>query len=228
MELLTDSARIQGQYRKRSNRADRYPQTRLMKTTPSRFGKTPGQCPSLTVVITGLIGFVLAVYLTMVQNQNSANTRSQVWNSAMPVVEAGIEDALAHLNTARTTQSVSATAGPFRARPIPSRDRGRATYSARISNFAAGTNTSRSSRALDMLYAPTLMLQPPMTPCWLGQAKHVPSIFTSARGVRVQTRQDMIFTKGMVAKDTIDLNGNNITANSFRLDGPQLQHERQV
>src|SRR5262245_16708930 len=35
------------------------------------------------------------------------------------------------------------------------------------------------------------------------------------RGVRVQTRQDYIFSKGMVAKDNIDLNGNNIQTDSF-------------
>jgi hypothetical protein len=35
------------------------------------------------------------------------------------------------------------------------------------------------------------------------------------RGVRVQTHADYIFAKGMVAKDSIDMNGNNVTTDSF-------------
>ena len=45
------------------------------------------------------IGIVLASYLTMVQQQNASVFRSQTWNSGMSVTEAGIEDALAQLNS---------------------------------------------------------------------------------------------------------------------------------
>src|SRR5262245_49199059 len=113
-----------------------------MKTTPSRFGKTQGNALMLTIVITGLIGFVLAAYLTMVQNQNSGNTRSQVWNSAMPVVEAGIEDALAHLNRHGTTNLACDGWTLSGSTYTVTRSVGDGTYSANISNFAAGTNSS--------------------------------------------------------------------------------------
>jgi len=65
----------------------------------------------LTIVVTGLIGFLLAAYLTLVQSQNGANVRSQAWNSAMPLVEAGIEDALQHLNKNGTGSGSLATDG---------------------------------------------------------------------------------------------------------------------
>jgi hypothetical protein len=185
-----------------------------MKTTPSYPGNQ-GNALLLTIVVTGLIGFVLAVYLTMVQNQNSANTRSQVWNSAMPVVEAGIEDALAHLNRHGATNLAcdgwNLSGGVYSV----TRTVGDGTYSAQISNFAAGTNSAPIVVSYGYVVAPTLMASASHDALLAAGGGATPSTFYIGRGVRVQTRQDMIFTKGMVAKDSIDLNGNNITADSF-------------
>lgn len=49
-----------------------------------------------TIVITAIIGLALAAYLTLTTNQNQLIVRSQVWNSALPVAEAGLEEALTH------------------------------------------------------------------------------------------------------------------------------------
>lgn len=57
-----------------------------------------GSALLVTLTATVILGTALASYLKLVQYQNSAVVRSQVWNSAMPLCEAGIEDALAHLN----------------------------------------------------------------------------------------------------------------------------------
>ena len=70
-----------------------------MKTLFAPQRSQRGNTLLVTVVVTGVIGFVLVAYLTLVQYQNTANMRSQGWNAAMPVVEAGIEEALAHLNS---------------------------------------------------------------------------------------------------------------------------------
>src|SRR4051812_21587351 len=52
-----------------------------------------------TVVISAvLIGIVLATYLKLVSSQNQNTMRSQAWNRSVAVIEAGIEEALAHLN----------------------------------------------------------------------------------------------------------------------------------
>jgi hypothetical protein len=53
----------------------------------------------VTVVISAVIGLALASYLSLIQAQNLSVTRSQNWNSAIPVCEAGIEEAMAHLNS---------------------------------------------------------------------------------------------------------------------------------
>jgi len=52
----------------------------------------------LTLLTALVIGITLASYLTMVSSQNVATMRSLAWNSAIPVVEAGVEAALTHLH----------------------------------------------------------------------------------------------------------------------------------
>jgi hypothetical protein len=45
-----------------------------------------------------ILGGALASYLTLVRVQNNSVLHSQSWNSAIPISEAGIEEALAHIN----------------------------------------------------------------------------------------------------------------------------------
>src|SRR2546426_11869401 len=52
----------------------------------------------IVLMTTTIIGLVLATNLELVSNQNQATHRSLAWNTAMPVCEAGIEEALTHLN----------------------------------------------------------------------------------------------------------------------------------
>jgi hypothetical protein len=53
----------------------------------------------LAVLLSSLIlGIGLASYLQYTSTQTRAIMRSQAWNSAIPVAEAGIEEALAHIN----------------------------------------------------------------------------------------------------------------------------------
>ena len=50
-----------------------------------------------TLVITGILCIYLGSYLTLVRNENLLTSRSQTWNIAIPVAEAGIEEALTRL-----------------------------------------------------------------------------------------------------------------------------------
>src|ERR687887_1646187 len=59
----------------------------------------------ITVVFCGLIGVVLIAYLGMVSGQQKFSFRSQVWNSCIPLCEAGVEEALAHMNYSGTTSN---------------------------------------------------------------------------------------------------------------------------
>jgi Tfp pilus assembly protein PilX len=69
-----------------------------MKTQSSSIQRAGG-FTYLTVVITMIVvGFMLAAYLKMVTVQNQLTVRSQTWNRSVPVLEAGVEEAMAHLN----------------------------------------------------------------------------------------------------------------------------------
>ena len=63
-----------------------------------RISKKQGTVLLVTLVITAIFGTALASYMQLVQYQNRAVARSQQWNGAIPLSEAGIEEALAQLN----------------------------------------------------------------------------------------------------------------------------------
>jgi len=186
-----------------------------MKTQQLNSRRQQGNTLLMTLCITGLIGFLLATYLTLVSSQNGANARSQSWNSAMPIVEAGIEEALAHLNTPR-----GLTNGPLDVYDwnlnggiyTVTRNLGDSRYTVSILNYRVGDPTSDPWVESRGFVAMPLVLTASDGPL-LAAANGAPA--SLARGVRARTHRDFIFTKGMVAKDSIDLNGNNIQTDSF-------------
>ncbi len=56
-----------------------------------------GSALAMTVVISGVLGMGVASYLGLVNAQYKSVKRSQQWNSAIPVVEAGLEEAMTHV-----------------------------------------------------------------------------------------------------------------------------------
>ena len=68
---------------------------KLKLETPRR----QGIATLLTVVIIAVIGLTLVAYLTWSKTHTVLEMRSQIWNSALPIAEAGVEEAMAHLNS---------------------------------------------------------------------------------------------------------------------------------
>src|SRR5215207_1598147 len=66
---------------------------------------TSGGVLVTTLIICALVGIMLTAYLSMVSNQHKLSQRSQVWNNCIPLCEAGVEEALAHLNHINTTSN---------------------------------------------------------------------------------------------------------------------------
>ncbi len=52
----------------------------------------------MTLITTVLVGTVLGSYLALITNRNQEAMRSLAWNTAIPVLEAGIEEALTHMH----------------------------------------------------------------------------------------------------------------------------------
>ena len=69
------------------------------------FKRNSGSVFIVIMVLTGVIGVTLASYLHLVSNQNVSIMRSMAWNEAVAVSEAGIEEAMAHLNRNRTNRT---------------------------------------------------------------------------------------------------------------------------
>src|SRR5688572_16962220 len=59
----------------------------------------------VTLVTVGMMGVALASYMGLVRNQNISTMRSQQWNLALPICEAGVEEALVHLNWVGTNRA---------------------------------------------------------------------------------------------------------------------------
>src|SRR4051794_25693536 len=60
--------------------------------------KTGGSVLVTLLLSVIIVGISIASYLGLVSSESRFTARSQAWNSAMPVLEAGIEDALTQLH----------------------------------------------------------------------------------------------------------------------------------
>jgi len=75
---------------------------------PERQGfGSQGSTLVVTLVIAGVIGLTLLAYLSWSSTQNKLTARSQYWNAALVSAEAGIEEALTHLNYTPATHQTN-------------------------------------------------------------------------------------------------------------------------
>lgn len=68
-----------------------------MKTRPDSSSSQAGSALLITVISCALIGTVLCSFLVLLVQRNTMAVRATAWNTAIPVLEAGIEEALTHL-----------------------------------------------------------------------------------------------------------------------------------
>jgi hypothetical protein len=163
--------------------------------------QTHNQNGSVLMVIlltTMILGFSLASYLHLVRNQNLSIMRSQQWNMSIPVLEAGIEEAMTHLY--KNAMNDLATDGWTLADGLYHKKRqlGENMYAVSIQ---PGTRPIILSKGYVRVPLKNQYIEPPRT-------------------VQVVVTNVPLFRKGMVAKGNIDLNGNNITSNSFDSEDP--------
>ncbi|MDB6122938.1 MAG: hypothetical protein JWQ71_1931 [Pedosphaera sp.] len=76
---------------------------KISLSTKSQSGSVLVVC----LVISGLLGLTLLTVLNMVSSERTIIARTEAWNSAIPISEAGVEDAMAHLNYHGTTDLAS-------------------------------------------------------------------------------------------------------------------------
>jgi hypothetical protein len=188
-----------------------------MKIIRSSAGHVAGSTLLMGVMVVALVSFVLVAYLNLVQSQNVSTARSQSWNSVVPIIEAGIEDALTHLNTHGTTNLTcdgwQQTGGMY----CIKRNIGDGYYVAIISNWVAGGASSPVIDSRGFVTMPLLASAPPVA--MLADIGGPNSSQSLARGVRCGTRVNALFAKAMVAKGQITLSGTTDT-DSFNSNDP--------
>src|SRR5437868_9900189 len=74
-----------------------------MRIRSNQSAADQGTVLAVTMVLCGILGLMITSYLGMVKTQHFSVARAQSWNSAIVVAEAGVEEAMAHLNSSGVT-----------------------------------------------------------------------------------------------------------------------------
>lgn len=156
----------------------------------------------MTMVTCFVIGITLVAYLELASSQHRAVVRSESWNSAIPVAEAGLEEALTQLHLNRTNLSANGWQSVADGMTLSNgvtlagkqyyveRTLGEGRYLVAISGDVAPVITSQA------------YVKAPITETEI------------ARTVRVKTAGGPIFARGLVAKGDIEWSGS-ILSDSF-------------
>src|SRR4029079_6266375 len=92
-------------------------------------------------------------------------------------------------------------------------------YNVSIESWFAGTNCNPIIESRAFITPPVLIASAGGIVPFVAQITGGDNNFSSAgkmgRGVRAQTTRNSLFSKGLVAKGKIDMNGNNIQTDSF-------------
>jgi hypothetical protein len=151
----------------------------------------------VVVICTAIIAVLLLSYLTMLNNSNVLTARSLAWNNALPVAEAGVEEAASAIQFANgdSVNAVLATNGWTSSGNTLTKTRvmSNAYYSVLITS----TNLAAAIGPLNppVIYSTGFVLAP-LRSDYIG------------RTVRVTTKGSIPQTYGILAKDGIKLNGN--------------------
>jgi hypothetical protein len=151
----------------------------------------------IALVVATIIGITLGSYLMLVRSQNAMVSRSQSWNSALMMAEAGVEEALAQLNPefspgAYIDRSANGWGTPYEG-----------MYGPKLRDLPTGTygvfyTTNKHPIIYSIGYAPV--------PRMAGAL---------SRAVRVVTTNVPLYSAAIVARGNINMNGNNIVTDSF-------------
>jgi len=154
----------------------------------------------VTLLICVLLGTLIGSYLSLIQNQHLSSTRAQAWNSGLVVAEAGIEEAMAHLNSGVKPNNLAVNSWA---------DMGGGVYEK--TNFLGD-----SYSVVDIKIAPAVTNSYPV----IVATAYVPGPLSRpmlTRTLQIATKPKSITSVpgGMVARATINLKGSGIFMDSF-------------
>jgi hypothetical protein len=199
---------------------------------------TQGNVLLITLLTCVIVGFGLASYLVLVSSQNQSVMRSLAWNSGVPILEAGVEEALTHLKYHEVTQLNRNGWQPVNGCYVKELQVDRSTCIVAIEPtdptpviwatafVPAPLNLATRSGTFQAQLGPSLNVG--ATTELHGSLQIGPvldeSLFLGKgyikRKIRVPTTRDYTFIKAMVAEFDINLNGRRVSSDSFDSTDP--------
>ncbi len=188
----------------------------------------------VAICILGFAGLALLTFLNLTDGENKAVARSQNWNASIPIVEAGIEEAMAHLNYDCAYSDITHQSGnnPWATQGWNAIDIGYekttslpngAGYTVDIVTVApfSRTNPAVVSQGHLASLTGTIFGAPFPFLAQIGTQTQT-GIGSSdvARKVQVNCGSQAIFAHGLVAKNSIDMHGNGVQTDSFDSSDP--------
>ena len=176
-----------------------------------------------------VVCITLSTYLYLVSNQNQSVLRSLSWNSSIPAVEAGVEEALTHLHYSGVANLATDGWGAIGSDGFSHKTGtlgGGYAYDVGVKPAPAGSPDVPTIESIGYAPAPVNLAGYYTTPWGMILGGLVPSYTpdkpTAKRKVRVMAKRQTPVQYAMLAKGQIDLNGNNISTDSFDSTDPSL------
>src|SRR5881394_3608585 len=193
-----------------------------MKIKITTHTRPQGSALLLALLTAFVICITLTTYLYLVSNQNRSVMRSMSWNSCIPLVEAGVEEAMTQLNYKTDVNlqangwGVAGADGFYR----KNNDLGNGfSYEVGIKPPVAGGPDQPTIESFGYAPAPANIASFYSSPWGMilgGLApQYSPEKVSAKRKVRVLAKRQTPVQYAMLAKGQIDLNGNNISTDSF-------------
>ncbi len=164
-----------------------------MKTL-ARCSAKEGGTLMVTVIVTGVLGVALIAYLGLVSSNQRAVARDEAWHAAIPVAEAGVEEALANLNMNFPTNAEMTRRGWHYD--------GNVVWRGRDLGDSASYRVSFTSNIFTTIFS-------------TGQVRLAWNDAVVSRAIRVTALYTGVVNKSFFVKDGIRLNGFTIRSDSY-------------
>jgi hypothetical protein len=192
-----------------------------MKIQLSRKLKQMASALLVTMVLGGILCLFVMYYLSLIQQQNTLSVRSQAWNIAIAVTEAGIEDGLQVLNSKAPPSSADGWTQQgtlyWRTNTLP----GGNWYTVSLYPDIASVPRVPIITARAYIALPLFAAAPSSTFfASVGSGSSAGTLVTRAVRVTCGRNPTSLFTAAMVSKHAIDLKGNGVSSDSFDSSNP--------
>jgi hypothetical protein len=176
--------------------------------------KQMGTALLVSLVLCSILAISITGYLSVAEHQNYMSVRSQSWNMAISVVEAGLEEGIEHLyvNIANCGADGWSSDGMWYTRTNQLYPGAAYVVAACITNPSQPVVTCRAIIDTPTLFGANRFSSPFM---FAAGGVNVTNPTSLSRAVQIHCVRGSLFTKAMVARQGIDMNGQNVMTDSF-------------